>query len=156
MNQRTATKPAQLTIGRLSTRAAVNIETVRYYERIGLLPSPPRTEGGHRLYGEPHVKKLTFVRRARELGFTLDEIRALLRLADERQSSCAKVRVLAADHLEDVRAKIADLKRMERVLSETVDRCTQGTRPECPLLEILFQSDTQESVGVARRKTSEN
>ena len=85
MIQRAATKSAQLTIGRLSTRAAVNIETVRYYERIGLLPSPPRTEGGHRLYGEPHVKRLTFVRRARELGFTLEEIRALLRLADERE-----------------------------------------------------------------------
>ncbi len=148
---RVSKAPAPLSIGRLSAKAAVNLETVRYYERIGLLPSPPRTEGGHRLYGEEHVKRLTFVRRARELGFTLEEIRALLRLA-EREPSCAKVRVLAADHLRDVRAKIADLKRMERVLSETVDRCAQGTRPECPLLEILFQADgAQETVRAGRR-----
>lgn len=141
MNQRTSTKPAQLTIGRLSTRAAVNIETVRYYERIGLLPSPPRTEGGHRLYGEPHVKRLTFVRRARELGFTLEEIRALLRLADERPPSCARARSLATKHLADVRGKIADLKRMERVLTQTVALCEEGDRPECPLLEALFREN---------------
>lgn len=141
MNQRTVRKPAQLTIGRLSTRAAVNIETVRYYERIGLLPPPPRTEGGHRLYGEPHVKKLTFVRRARELGFTLEEIRALLRLADERPPSCARARSLATKHLTDVREKIADLKRMERVLTQTVALCAEGDRPECPLLEALFRQN---------------
>lgn len=141
MNQRTATKPVQLTIGRLSRRAAVNIETVRYYERVGLLPSPPRTEGGHRLYGELHVKRLTFVRRARELGFTLEEIRALLRLADERPPSCARARALATKHLTDVREKIADLKRMERVLTQTVALCEQGDRPECPLLEALFREN---------------
>lgn len=141
MNPRTAMKPAQLTIGRLSTRAAVNIETVRYYERIGLLPSPPRTEGGHRLYGEPHVKRLTFVRRARELGFTLEEIRALLRLADERPPSCARARSLATKHLADVREKIADLKRMERVLTQTVALCEEGDRPDCPLLDALFREN---------------
>jgi MerR family transcriptional regulator, mercuric resistance operon regulatory protein len=137
MSERAAARLRQMSIGRLSTRAAVNIETVRYYERAGLLPSPPRKEGGHRLYGEAHVKRLTFVRRARELGFTLEEIRALLHLADEQHPSCSKVRVVASAHLEDVRAKIADLKRMERVLAATVARCATGTRPECPLLEVL-------------------
>jgi MerR family transcriptional regulator, mercuric resistance operon regulatory protein len=137
MSERAAAKPRRLSIGKLSTRAAVNIETVRYYERVGLLPSPPRTEGGHRLYEEAHVKRLTFVRRARELGFTLEEIRALLRLAEEQHPSCSRVRVVASAHLKDVRAKMADLKRMERVLSETVARCASGTRPECPLLEVL-------------------
>lgn len=151
MNQRMATKPAQLTIGRLSTRAAVNIETVRYYERIGLLPSPPRTEGGHRLYGEPHVKKLTFVRRARELGFTLEEIRALMRLADERPPSCARARSLATKHLADVREKIADLKRMERVLTQTVALCEEGDRPDCPLLEALFRENGSGSSQRSRR-----
>ncbi|MBB6094958.1 MerR family mercuric resistance operon transcriptional regulator [Povalibacter uvarum] len=141
MNQRTAPKPVQLTIGSLSRRAAVKIETVRYYERVGLLPAPPRTEGGHRLYGEPHVKRLTFVRRARELGFTLEEIRALLRLVDERPPSCARARTLATKHLTDVREKIADLKRMERVLTQTVALCEQGDRPECPLLEALFREN---------------
>lgn len=137
MSGQAAAKSGRLSIGTLSTRAAVNVETVRYYERVGLLPSPPRTEGGHRLYGEAHVRRLTFVRRARELGFTLEEVRALLRLADEQHPSCSKVRVVAKTHLEDVRSKIADLKRMERVLSETVSRCASGTRPECPLLEVL-------------------
>lgn len=141
MQRRMATKPAQLSIGRLSTRTAVNIETVRYYERIGLLPAAPRTEGGHRLYGEPHVKRLTFVRRARELGFTLEEIRALLRLAGERPPSCASARSLATRHLADVREKIADLKRMERVLTQTVALCEEGDRPECPLLEALFREN---------------
>lgn len=141
MKQRAAAKLARLTIGRLSTRATVNIETVRYYERIGLLPSPPRTEGGHRLYGESHVKRLTFVRRARELGFTLDEIRALLHLAEERPPSCARARSLATEHLADVREKIADLKRMERVLAQTVALCEEGDRPECPLLEALFREN---------------
>jgi len=145
VNQRAVKKPAQLTIGRLSARAAVNIETVRYYERIGLLPSPPRTEGGHRLYSEPHVKKLTFVRRARELGFTLEEIKALLRLADERPPSCARARSLATKHLADVREKIVDLKRMERVLTQTVALCAEGDRPECPLLEALFRQNGSES-----------
>lgn len=153
MNQRMATKPAQVTIGRLSTRAAVNIETVRYYERIGLLPSPPRTEGGHRLYSELHVKRLTFVRRARELGFTLEEIRALLRLADERPPSCARARSLATKHLADVREKIADLKRMERVLTQTVALCKEGDRPDCPLLEALFRENGAGSSQRSRRGT---
>lgn len=135
----TASEAASLPIGQLSARAAVNLETVRYYEKIGLLPAPPRTPGGHRQYGEEHVKRLIFVRRARELGFTLDEVRALLRLAEERERSCAKVRAVAAKHLTDVRAKIADLRRMERVLTETVARCGNGTRPDCPLLETLFR-----------------
>lgn len=140
----TASKAAALSIGQLSVRAVVNLETVRYYEKIGLLPAPPRTEGGHRLYGEEHVKRLTFVRRARELGFTLDEIRALLHLAEERERSCARARAVAAKHLADVRAKIADLRRMQRVLTETVARCADGTRPECPLLETLFRDTRAE------------
>lgn len=149
MNERAAAKPRRLSIGKLSTRAAVNIETVRYYERVGLLPSPPRTEGGHRLYAEAHVKRLTFVRRARELGFTLEEIRALLGLADERPTSCARARSLATKHLGDVRDKIADLRRMERVLTQTVALCEDGDRPECPLLEALFRENGSD--GSSRR-----
>ncbi|MGH8188092.1 MAG: MerR family transcriptional regulator [Steroidobacteraceae bacterium] len=152
MNERTVAKPMRLTIGRLSTRATVNIETVRYYEKVGLLPSPPRTAGGHRLYGEAHVKRLTFVRRARELGFTLEEIRALLHLADERPPSCARARSLATKHLADVREKIADLKRMERVLTQTVALCEEGDRPECPLLEALFRENASESSSRSLRR----
>jgi MerR family mercuric resistance operon transcriptional regulator len=133
----------------LSTRAGVNIETVRYYERIGLLPAPPRTEGGHRSYGEPYVKRLTFVRRARELGFTLEEIRMLLVLADERKPSCIKARSLAITHLADVRQKIADLERIERVLAQTVALCAESDRPGCALLEALFRDGSGSSSDAA-------
>ena len=130
---------AGLTIGQVAAQTGVNLETVRYYERAGLLPPPPRTGGGHRQYGDEHVKRLTFIRRGRELGFSLDEIRALLRLAEERDRPCAEVRDLAIGHLKDIRAKIADLRAMEKALQEMVRRCADGTLPECPLIEALFR-----------------
>lgn len=128
----------RLPIGMLSRRTGCNIETIRYYEKIGLLPAPARSEGGHRLYGHGHLMRLGFVRRARGLGFTLDEIRALLQLAEDRNRPCAEAREVAVVHLADVRAKIADLRAMEAVLAETVLRCADGKSPDCPLLETLF------------------
>lgn len=125
------------TIGALSKATACQVETIRFYERIGLLPAPKRSPGGYRLYGGAHVTRLTFIRRARELGFSLDEIRTMLRLADERERPCAEVRVVASAHLHDVRAKIADLREMERVLRATVARCARGTGSDCPLIEAL-------------------
>src|SRR3546814_12171140 len=107
----------------LSRRTGCNIETIRYYEKIGLLPAPARSDGGHRLYGHGHLMRLGFVRRARELGFTLDEIRALLRLAEDRDRPCAEAREVAAAHLTDIRTKIADLQAMASVLAGTVVRC---------------------------------
>ena len=123
-------------IGELSRRTGCNIETIRYYERIGLMPAPPR-RGRYRSYGAADVGRLGFVRRARELGFTLDEVRALLGLAVGGHASCAEVRNLAASHLKDVRARIADLKRMERVLADSVRACDAGQDPGCPLIEAL-------------------
>lgn len=138
----------RLPIGELSRRTGCNVETIRYYERAGLLPRPARSGGGHRMYGTAHVMRLSFVRRARELGFTLDEVRALLRLVDERDRPCAEARDLAARHLEDVRAKIADLRRMEAALKGTIARCADGTTPECPLIETLFRTgEGQPQVG---------
>ena len=100
--------PAALAIGELSRRTGVNIETIRYYERIKMLPAPPRTPSGRRVYGPGETRSLTFIHRSRELGFTLDEIRALLALSrGDGNNTCAEVRQLAADHLADVRAKIA-------------------------------------------------
>jgi MerR family mercuric resistance operon transcriptional regulator len=128
-----------LTIGALSGRTGVNIETIRYYERIGVLRAPARSGGGHRLYDADDLKRLTFIRRSRDLGFSLVEVRALLNLADQRSRSCAKVRDLATGHLEDVRAKLADLRRMERILDAMVTRCADGTLPECPLIDALFR-----------------
>ncbi len=124
-------------IGELSRRTGCNIETIRYYERIGLMPVPPR-RGRYRSYGADDVGRLSFVRRARELGFTLDEVRTLLGLAASEQASCAEVRMLAASHLADVRARIADLKRMERVLADSVRACDAGQDAGCPLIQALY------------------
>ena len=129
---------ARLSIGVLSKATGCNIETIRYYERIGLLPEPPRTEGGHRQYGEAELKRLTFVRRSRALGFTLDEIRGLLGLVDGGDYTCGEVKVITLDHLEEIRRKIADLARLEAVLRDMAAQCEGGTVPDCPVIEALF------------------
>ena len=126
-----------LTIGQLAREAGVNIETIRYYERVKMLAPPPRTASGRRVYEVTDLRILVFVRRARELGFSLDEIRALLRLGGPGKASCREVRVIAAHHLEDIRAKLSDLKKLERLLSKTVARCLGKTAPDCPVLDIL-------------------
>ncbi|RZN08347.1 MerR family transcriptional regulator [Bradyrhizobium genosp. SA-3] len=123
----------------LAQRTGCNLETVRYYEKVGLLPEPPRTPGGYRSYDATHERRIRFILRARELGFSLHEIRELLHLVDERDQPCTDVRAVAAAHLDDIRAKIADLRRMERVLKDVVARCADGTQPECPLIETLFR-----------------
>jgi MerR family mercuric resistance operon transcriptional regulator len=129
---------AEIRIGDLSHRTGCNIETIRYYERVGLLPHPPRSPSRYRLYDSNDVRRLTFVRRSRELGFSLDEVRALLAVsANSGQETCAEVRDLAAHHLEDIRAKIADLRAMERVLADSVRRCDAGEDPGCPLIDAL-------------------
>jgi MerR family mercuric resistance operon transcriptional regulator len=122
-----------------SKDTGTNIETIRYYERVGLLPTPARSEGGYRLYRTDDLKRLNFVRRARALGFSIGEVRTLLRLADERKRPCAEVRVVAEAHLKDVRAKIADLRSMERVLKATAARCAGGRRGDCPVIEALYR-----------------
>jgi MerR family mercuric resistance operon transcriptional regulator len=133
----TAARADGLTIGQLSKLTNVNIETIRYYEKIGMLPPPPRTEGGRRVYGRLQTRMLAFIRRARELGFSLDEIRALLRLGGPEKATCGEVKTIATRHLEDIRAKLSDLKKLERLLSKTVARCTGRAAPDCPVLEIL-------------------
>ncbi len=128
-----------LAIGALSARTGCKVETIRFYEREGLLPAPARSSGGYRLYSQDHLKRLTFIRRARGLGFSIDEVRKLLALADERKRPCAEVRVVAGAHLEDVRVKIAHLRAMERVLRDTVARCADGRRANCALIEALYR-----------------
>jgi len=126
-----------IAIGELSGRTGCNIETIRYYERIGLLPSPER-RGRYRSYTAVDIRRLTFVRRARELGFTLNEVRALLALsATNGHSACAEVRDISATHLADVRARIADLQVMERVLAAAIRQCDAGKQLVCPLIEAL-------------------
>ena len=126
-----------LPIGELSRRTGVNIETIRYYERIKILPTPARTEGGRRVYGPNELRTLAFIRRARELGFSLDDIRTLLNLGAPGQASCADVREIAAHHLDHIRAKISDLKKLERLLAKTIAQCYGNKVPDCPVVEIL-------------------
>jgi MerR family mercuric resistance operon transcriptional regulator len=133
------TRPVTLTIGALSKRTDCNIETIRYYERIGILPPPPRSAGGFRLYGEDHLKRLAFVRRSRQLGFTLEEIRVLLKLVDGGDYTCAEVKALTLNHVAEIRRKIADLRKLEQVLKGMAAQCEGGKVPACPIIEALFQ-----------------
>ena len=128
---------ASLGIGILSKRTGCNIETIRYYERIGLMPRATRSEGGHRLYGETHARRLGFIRRSRELGFT-DQIRTLLGLVDGGRHTCARVKRITVGHLDEIRRKVADLRKIERVLKEMAAQCDGGTVPECPVIDALF------------------
>jgi MerR family mercuric resistance operon transcriptional regulator len=125
-----------MSIGELSRLTGVNIETIRYYERIKMLPAPHRTQGGHRVYGTKETRTLAFIRRARELGFSLQEIRTLLNLGGPK-ASCAAVRKIATHHLGRIRAKIDDLAKLERLLARTVAKCSGRTAPACPVIEIL-------------------
>lgn len=129
-----------ISIGAVAQRAGCPIETIRYYERIGLLPRPARSAGGHRIYGREQEHRLTFVRRCRDLGFTLDEVRNLLRLVDRKNYSCADVRRITMSHLGEVRAKLGDLHRLERTLSRIVESCAGGVTPDCPIIEALSRS----------------
>lgn len=134
-----------LPIGELSRETGVNIETIRYYERIGVMPRPVRTEGGHRTYDIIQLKRLAFIRRSRELGFSLAEIRALLDLVDAGTYTCSEVHDLTTEHLTNVKQKIADLRRMEQVLKQMVAECGRGDVPDCPILDSLFDTHLPKS-----------
>ena len=126
-------------IGALASASGVNIETIRYYEKIGVMPKPARSTGGYRLYTAEHLKRLIFIRRGRELGFTLDELRGLLRLVDGNAYTCAEVRALTRDRVADIRRKIADLRRLDRVITDISSRCSGKRVPDCPIIDALFQ-----------------
>jgi MerR family transcriptional regulator, mercuric resistance operon regulatory protein len=137
-----------LTIGELSRQTGVNVETIRYYERVQMLPAPPRTAGGRRAYGAPHRRALRFIRRARDLGFSLNEVRTLLDLDGAERASCAEVRKIASVHLASVRAKLADLARLESILSRAVAQCADDATQICPMLDILDAEQGNGQVGV--------
>lgn len=125
-----------LTIAELARTCAVGVETVRYYQRRGLLDTPDRPAGGIRRYGEAHAARLRFVRRAREIGFSLEDIGMLLRL--ERTPDCGRARQLALAKLADVEAKLADLSRMRTRLRAMADACARGRDPRCcPIVDSL-------------------
>jgi len=126
-----------LTIGDLGKATGTKIETIRYYERIGLLPKPPRTRGNYRNYGSAELGRLSFIRRARDLGFSIDQVRALLALSDDRQRDCATVDRIAAEHLREVERKLADLAALRRELKAVIDSCEGGTVADCRIIEAL-------------------
>lgn len=123
-------------IGTLSAQTGCNIETIRYYERIGIMDAPPRS-GRYRDYGPADIERLRFVRRGRELGFSLDEIRALLSLAPRQDLHCDEVRDIAAGQLASVRSRISDLRKMEKALSSLVGQCKRSDQNICPVVESL-------------------
>lgn len=124
-------------IGAVAARTGVNIETIRYYERIGLVPAPPRTQGRQRVYDEHHLKRLAFIRRGRELGFSLDQICDLLGLVRGHDLTCAEVKAVTEQHVADIRRKLQDLRRLERVLNELAAQCHGKQVPDCPILDTL-------------------
>lgn len=131
-------KHFQSTIGNVSQASGVHVETIRYYERIGLIPRPDRSGGGQRVYRAEDQQRLIFIRRCRELGFSLDDIRALLDLAETEDRTCREVKDMTETHLRSVRRKIADLRRMERTLGELSRSCDGGSSPDCPIIARLF------------------
>ncbi|WP_122523231.1 MerR family transcriptional regulator [Pannonibacter phragmitetus] len=130
-----------LTIGHLARETDTKVETIRFYEKSGLLPAPARTGGNYRSYDRAHLNRLSFIRRARDLGFSLDQIRALLALSDDRDQSCASVDAIAKEHREEVERKIADLQSLKAELDRMIDRCGCGVVADCRIIESLSPSN---------------
>jgi MerR family transcriptional regulator, mercuric resistance operon regulatory protein len=128
----------EFTIGEMSKRTGVNIETIRYYEKIGAMPNPPRTAAGYRVYGADLLKRLTFIRRCRQLGFGMKEIQELLGLVDAHGYTCAEVQALTLEHAAMVRQKVTDLKKLETTLRNIASQCTGKKIPECPIIDALL------------------
>ncbi|TCU53805.1 MerR family transcriptional regulator [Novosphingobium sp. PhB57] len=126
-----------LTIGEMGKATNTKIETIRYYEKIGLLPKPARTSSNYRDYGQAELGRLSFIRRSRDLGFSLDKVRALLGVSDEKSCNCAGIDRIASQHLLEVDRKIADLRALRRELKAVIDSCDGGTVAECRIIEAL-------------------
>lgn len=128
---------AEYSIGDLARQTGTKVETIRWYERDGIMPAPARTEGGRRAYTRVHMDRLAFIRHARELGFPLDDVRALLRLSDDPGRPCEEADTIAREHLGTVRSRIARLQALEAELVRMVDACGHGNMAECRVIEVL-------------------
>ncbi len=125
-------------IGEVARQAGVNKETVRYYEKRDLIPEPDRRRSGYRIFTRRHIDQIKFIKRAQELGFTLSEIKELLELRMEENTSCSEIRKEAEDKYRDVSRKIEDLQRIKSTLTDLIDSCSgDGPRGDCPILEAL-------------------
>jgi MerR family mercuric resistance operon transcriptional regulator len=125
-------------IGELSRRTGCIVETIRFYERIGIMPAPPRSPGGQRIYTVQDEKRLTFIRRGNELGFSLEEVRGMLGMVDGGDYSCADIETITRSHIKDVKRKISDLRKIKKVLEDMARQCAAGVVPECPIVEEMF------------------
>ena len=128
---------SELSVGELAKATGTKPETIRWYEKVGLMPKPPRTSGNYRAYGAPHLNRLSFVRRCRDLGFSVEAIRALLGLADERDRDCSEVDAIARKHLAAVEHKIADLAALASELRSVIGQCHGGKISDCRIVEAL-------------------
>jgi DNA-binding transcriptional MerR regulator len=126
-----------LPIGELSKRTAVKIPTIRYYEQIGLLPTPPRTEGNRRQYSQVEVDRLNFIRHSRELGFEVEDIRELLDMASQPQASCNQADSIARNHLNEIERRIASLHTLKVELGRMIEECNHGRICDCRIIEAL-------------------
>ena len=127
-------------VGDLATACGCKVETVRYYEKTGLMPNPPRTEGGHRIYSLEHMKRLVFIRRSRELGFTIEQVNELLCFVDEPGHSCGEVKAMAMLQARAAQEKIDNLKRLQKALNDMAVRCKGKNYKveDCPIIDALF------------------
>lgn len=128
---------SDFSIGEASKQSGVTIEAIRYYEREGIVPLAERSANGRRRYSTEAIVRLRFVKRCRDMGFSISEIRALLSLASDESSNCARVKSIGEAHLDAVRSKIADLTQLETALVELIAHCQAG-RSDCPMLKELF------------------
>ena len=128
---------SEMTVGALAQATGTKPETIRWYEKVGLLPKPPRTSGNYRAYGPAHLDRLSFIRRSRDLGFAIEEVRALLGLADHRDRDCRDVDAIARQHLAEVERKIADLTSLSAELRSIIGQCSGGKISECRIIEAL-------------------
>jgi Cu(I)-responsive transcriptional regulator len=140
-----------LAIGDLGRLTRTKVETIRYYESIGLLAAPARTAGNYRAYGPEHLNRLSFIRRSRDLGFSLDQVRALLDLSDDRDRSCRAIDTIAKEHLAEVDRKIADLRALRRELASMIEQCRCGTVAECRIIEALSPGRPKETRNIEAR-----
>jgi len=148
--------PVHLTIGALSSQTGCNVPTIRYYEQIGLLPAPQRAANGHRYYRDADLKRLSFIKRCRDFGFSIDQVRTLANLFEEGARPCAEARDVAQEHLLAVRAKLEELRQLEAGLAAFVDgcnaACSGGAARDCVIIEDLAATGTSSSCGGAVSK----
>ena len=135
----------QFTIGQLAKQAKCKVETVHYYEKSGLMPEPPRTKGGHRIYALSDIKRLNFIRRCRELGFTIKQITELLKFIDEPNHCCGEVKTMAMLQIKEVQKKIDDLQRFKSALNDMVNQCkgVDYSIQDCPIINALYVEHNQ-------------